>query len=162
MLLPLIRCIYGGETWRLSNEKRTKNWLPGRILPKEAQPCSSRARGASGKAPSRRNSDDGTMHRICSSTSQKPPDDVLGYFVDLRNDLDAFFMYLSSFYGVELHRRDSLIIFDEVQLYPKAREAIKQLVADGRYTTTSRQARSSPSARTSRTSSFHQRRSRSA
>ena len=63
----------------------------------------------------------------------KAPDDVLGYFVDLRNDLDAFFMYLSSFYGVELHRRDSLIIFDEVQLYPKAREAIKQLVADGRY-----------------------------
>ena len=59
----------------------------------------------------------------------KAPDDVLGYFVDLRNDLDAFFMYLSSFYGVELHRRDSLIIFDEVQLYPKAREAIKQLVA---------------------------------
>ena len=63
----------------------------------------------------------------------KAPDDVLGYFVALRNDLDAFFMYLSSFYGVELHRRDSLIIFDEVQLYPKAREAIKQLVADGRY-----------------------------
>ena len=63
----------------------------------------------------------------------KASDDVLGYFVDLRNDLDAFFMYLSSFYGVELHRRDSLIIFDEVQLYPKAREAIKQLVADGRY-----------------------------
>ena len=63
----------------------------------------------------------------------KAPDDVLDYFVDLRNDLDAFFMYLSSFYGVELHRRDSLIIFDEVQLYPKAREAIKQLVADGRY-----------------------------
>ena len=55
----------------------------------------------------------------------KAPDDVLGYFVDLRNDLDAFFMYLSSFYGVELHRRDSLIIFDEVHLYPKAREAIK-------------------------------------
>lgn len=91
----------------------------------------------------------------------KAPDDVLDYFVDLRNDLDAFFMYLSSFYGVELHRRDSLIIFDEVQLYPKAREAIKQLVADGR-TTTSRRARSSPSAKTSRTSSFHQRRSRSA
>lgn len=27
----------------------------------------------------------------------KAPDDVLGYFVDLRNDFDAFFMYLSSF-----------------------------------------------------------------
>ncbi|WEV46702.1 AAA family ATPase [Bifidobacterium sp. ESL0690] len=61
------------------------------------------------------------------------PDDVLGYFRDLRNDLDTFFLYLSAFYGVKLHERDSLIIFDEVQLYPKAREAIKQLVADGRY-----------------------------
>lgn len=58
----------------------------------------------------------------------KAPDDVLGYFVDLRNDLDAFFMYLSSFYGVELHRRDSLIIFDEVQLYPKARENDKDIL----------------------------------
>lgn len=91
----------------------------------------------------------------------KAPDDVLGYFVDLRNDLDAFFMYLSSFYGVELHRRDSLIIFDEVQLYPKAREASSSWWLTD-VTTTSRQARSSPSARTSRTSSFHQRRSRSA
>ena len=61
------------------------------------------------------------------------PDDVLGYFRDLRNDLDAFFMYLSAFYRVELHERNSVIIFDEVQLYPKAREAVKQLVADGRY-----------------------------
>ena len=37
----------------------------------------------------------------------KAPDDVLGYFVDLRNDLDAFFMYLSSFYGVELDRKST-------------------------------------------------------
>ena len=42
-------------------------------------------------------------------------------------------MYLSAAYGVTLHKRESLIIFDEVQLYPKAREFIKQLVADGRY-----------------------------
>lgn len=92
----------------------------------------------------------------------KAPDDVLGYFVDLRNDLDAFFMYLSSFYGVELRRRDSLIIFDEVQLYPRrpARPSSSWWLTG--VTTTSRQARSSPSARTSRTSSFHQRRSRSA
>ena len=68
--------------------KAYENWLPGRILPKEAQPCSSRAHDVSGKAPSRRNSDDGTMRRICSSTSRKPPDDVLGYFVDLHNDRD--------------------------------------------------------------------------
>ncbi len=57
--------------------------------------------------------------RICSSTSREAPDDVLGYFVDLRNDLDAFFMYLSSFYGVELHRRDSLIIFDRGAAVPE-------------------------------------------
>lgn len=61
------------------------------------------------------------------------PDDVLGYFRDMRNDLDTFFLYLSAYYGVTLHERDSLIVFDEVQLYPKAREAVKQLVADGRY-----------------------------
>ena len=49
------------------------------------------------------------------------------------NDLDTFFMLLSTYYGVKLHERESLIIFDEVQLYPKARECIKYLVADGRY-----------------------------
>lgn len=70
----------------------------------------------------------------------KAPDDVLGYFVDLRNDLDAFGMYLSSFYGVELHRRDSLIIFDEVQLYPSARPSSSWWLTG--VTTTSRQARS--------------------
>ena len=35
--------------------------------------------------------------------------------------------------GVQLHERESLIVFDEVQLCPKARQAIKRLVADGRY-----------------------------
>lgn len=40
---------------------------------------------------------------------------------------------LSAYYGVKLYERDSLIIFDEVQMYPKARECIKYLVADGRY-----------------------------
>ena len=73
-------------------------------------------------------------YRTCLTVDfSKAPNEVLEYFRDLRNDLDSFFMYLSSFYGVELHKRQSLIIFDEVQLYPKAREAIKQLVADGRY-----------------------------
>lgn len=51
---------------------------------------------------------------------------------DLDN-LDSFFMKLSAFYGKKLHERESLIIFDEVQLYPRARSAIKYLVADGRY-----------------------------
>ena len=42
-------------------------------------------------------------------------------------------MQLQLFYGVDLHERNSLIIFDEVQFNPKARQAIKRLVADGRY-----------------------------
>ena len=49
------------------------------------------------------------------------------------DDLDTFFAYLEVAKGVKLHRRDSLVIFDEVQYFPKAREAIKHLVADGRY-----------------------------
>lgn len=48
-------------------------------------------------------------------------------------DLDTFFMLLSTEYGVQLHRRKSLIIFDEVQRYPKARQSVKHLVKDGRY-----------------------------
>lgn len=55
------------------------------------------------------------------------------YFEHYLNDLDTFFMLLSTAYGQRLYERESLIIFDEVQMYPKAREAIKYLVADGRY-----------------------------
>ncbi|MBQ2675051.1 MAG: ATP-binding protein [Prevotella sp.] len=57
---------------------------------------------------------------------------VKGYFSQI-DDLDTFFMLLSTAYGVELKRRESLIVFDEVQRFPKARGAIKYLVADGRY-----------------------------
>lgn len=46
---------------------------------------------------------------------------------------DEFFMRLELLTGIKLYDHESLIIFDEVQLYPKAREAIKWLVADGRY-----------------------------
>ena len=49
------------------------------------------------------------------------------------NDLNSFFIKLSAFYGTKLYGRESLIIFDEVQLFPRARSAIKYLVADGRY-----------------------------
>ena len=63
----------------------------------------------------------------------KCPDEVKGYFQKHINDLDTFFMLLSAYYGVKLYERESLIIFDEVQMYPKARECIKYLVADGRY-----------------------------
>lgn len=49
------------------------------------------------------------------------------------NDLDTFFLILSTEYNVKLYEKESLIIFDEVQKFPKAREAVKYLVADGRY-----------------------------
>ena len=49
------------------------------------------------------------------------------------NKLDIFFQNLSLEYNVRLFPRESLIIFDEIQRFPKAREAIKYLVADGRF-----------------------------
>ena len=55
-------------------------------------------------------------------------------FLDLRNDLNSFFLYLSAFFPqTRFVERDTLVIFDEVQLFPPAREFIKHLVADGRY-----------------------------
>lgn len=54
-------------------------------------------------------------------------------FVDYEGQLDAFFMHLMLETGVKLIRRKSLIIFDEIQNFPKAREIIKYLVKDGRY-----------------------------
>jgi predicted AAA+ superfamily ATPase len=60
-------------------------------------------------------------------------EDVKGYFVRFNNDLDTLFMMLQNVYGVALKERKSLIIFDEVQRFPTAREMIKYLVADRRY-----------------------------
>ncbi len=48
-------------------------------------------------------------------------------------DLDFFFLQLQQLTGTRLYENESVIIFDEVQLLPKARQAIKYLVADGRY-----------------------------
>lgn len=58
---------------------------------------------------------------------------VRSAFVNYMSDLDKFFMILSAEYNVRLHRRESIIVFDEVQTFPIARQAIKYLVADGRY-----------------------------
>lgn len=58
---------------------------------------------------------------------------VRGAFENSLNDLDTFFMILSAEYGVNLYERESLIVFDEIQQYPPARQAIKHLVADRRY-----------------------------
>lgn len=55
------------------------------------------------------------------------------YFERYLNDLDTFFMLLQTHFGKKLTERNSLIIFDEVQMFPQARAAIKYLVADGRY-----------------------------
>lgn len=57
---------------------------------------------------------------------------VKGLFDDLDN-LDFIFLQLQALYHVTLYERKSVIIFDEVQLCPKARQAIKYLVEDGRY-----------------------------
>ena len=59
--------------------------------------------------------------------------EVEAYFNRYLNDLDTFFMLLQAHFGIKLTERKSLIIFDEVQMFPQARVAIKYLVADGRY-----------------------------
>ena len=58
--------------------------------------------------------------------------DVYDAFDDIANP-DIFFLRLQTATGITLYRRESVIIFDEIQLMPKARQAIKYLVADGRY-----------------------------
>lgn len=58
---------------------------------------------------------------------------IIAIFENYSTRLDLFFQMLSLHFDVRLHERHSLIIFDEVQQYPKARGLIKYLVADGRY-----------------------------
>lgn len=58
---------------------------------------------------------------------------VIDAFEKYLNDLDTFFLILSTEYNTMLYPRESLIIFDEIQQYPKARQSIKKLVSDGRY-----------------------------
>lgn len=58
--------------------------------------------------------------------------DVKKLFDDM-SDLNYFFSMIQLYYHTDLEERNSLIIFDEIQLCPKARQAIKALVKDGRY-----------------------------
>ena len=58
---------------------------------------------------------------------------ILELFEYYLTDLDVFFSRLSIYTGIILYERESVIIFDEVQMYPRARAAIKYLVKDGRY-----------------------------
>lgn len=59
-------------------------------------------------------------------------EDVKSLFQNL-GEIDSFFSHLKILTGKTLHERESVIIFDEVQMCPHARQAIKYLVADGRY-----------------------------
>ena len=58
---------------------------------------------------------------------------IIDIFENHSYDLDIFFEKLTVAHNVTLYPRESLVIFDEVQLYPKARQMIKRLVKDGRY-----------------------------
>lgn len=59
--------------------------------------------------------------------------EIIELFENEMNPLDMFFLKLQSFYGVQLKERRSCIVFDEIQMYPRARQMIKHLVEDGRY-----------------------------
>lgn len=61
------------------------------------------------------------------------PRDILHLFTDETYNLDLFFAKLAAFYSTVLYKRESLIVFDEVQQFPRARQLIKYLVADGRF-----------------------------
>ncbi len=58
--------------------------------------------------------------------------DIKALFDNLM-DMDYIFLYLQNVYKKTLYERKSVIVFDEVQQCPKARQAIKYLVKDGRY-----------------------------
>ena len=59
--------------------------------------------------------------------------EILDLIENYSEDLDLFFSRLSVYYNTPLYRRNSLIVLDEVQLFPLARQRLKALVADGRY-----------------------------
>lgn len=61
------------------------------------------------------------------------PKDILDLFMNESSDLDLFFATLSAYYSTMLYKRESLIVFDELQQFPRARQLVKYLVADGRY-----------------------------
>ena len=61
-------------------------------------------------------------------------DEIKSLFKKIRIKFpDDFFFFLTSITGTTLYERQSLIVFDEVQLFPQARQLIKHLVNDNRY-----------------------------
>ena len=63
----------------------------------------------------------------------KAPKEICELFENYMDNLQYLYMYISNYYKKKLYERESLIIFDEVQFCPKARAAIKHLVADRKY-----------------------------
>ncbi|MCH4285744.1 MULTISPECIES: ATP-binding protein [Bacillota] len=59
--------------------------------------------------------------------------EIIDLFENESSNLDFFFIKLSAYYGIQFYERDTLIVFDEVQQFPRARQLIKYLVKDGRY-----------------------------
>ncbi|MBR1628161.1 MAG: ATP-binding protein [Lachnospiraceae bacterium] len=64
---------------------------------------------------------------------QSANDTIRDLFVNSLLDLDYLYNVIQMQYGVKLYRRESLVVLDEIQLYPLARQALKTLLADGRY-----------------------------
>jgi predicted AAA+ superfamily ATPase len=60
-------------------------------------------------------------------------EDIKSIFKKYASNLNDFFFFLTSITGITLYERKSLIIFDEVQTFPYARQLIKHLVKDNRY-----------------------------
>lgn len=67
---------------------------------------------------------------VIDFTKAKP--EIIALFNDI-SDLHYFFLSLQALSGKKLTPGDACIIFDEIQFCPKARQAIKHLVKDGRY-----------------------------
>ena len=64
---------------------------------------------------------------------QEANDVIKGLFVNSLLDLDYLFNVIQMQYKKPLYQRESLIILDEIQLFPMARQALKTLLKDGRY-----------------------------
>lgn len=63
----------------------------------------------------------------------RAPNEIKNLFVDSLEDLDTLFNKLQFFYKTKLYKNESLIILDEIQLFPPARQALKTLLEDKRY-----------------------------
>lgn len=63
----------------------------------------------------------------------KAPNEIKDLFINSLDDLDTFFNKLQVYYKIRLYKNESLIILDEIQLFPEARQALKTLLEDKRY-----------------------------